>query len=317
MERVRQLIRDEKMLLLVGAGVSMRLDYPSFEGYAQQLVERFGVDVSHVPEDDPSAIAGAVKTRLAEIGRLDEFYAHLERTFGPDGRPQQYDAVHRILVSAGFRGIATTNYDSVLEDAASADGDRCEDLDLCLPRSFAVFDFLRATSGGRHRKSVLHLHGWFHNPEHLVMTSDDYATRYGPYYTESPEGVQARVELDTVHRKVIWALLVSYPVLFVGFSLRDPALRHLLDVVNKDFQRGRELDHFALMGAVDDVQERRIAAELAHYGVTPIFYPVTLLSGGLQDHSRMDDVLTALCEATTERTTRGRGEAFTDRMLGR
>jgi hypothetical protein len=149
------------------------------------------------------------------------------------------------------------------------------------------------------------------------MTSDDYATRYGPYYTESSEGVQARVELDTVHRKVIWALLVSYPVLFVGFSLRDPALRHLLDVVNKDFQRGRELDHFALMGAVDDVQERRIAEELAQYGVTPIFYPVTLLSGGLQDHSRMDEVLTALCEATAERTTRGRGEAFTDRMLGR
>jgi hypothetical protein len=249
LDRVRQLIRDEKMLLLVGAGVSMRVEYPSFESFAHQLVERFGVDVSHVPEDDPSAIAGAVKTGLAETDRLDEFYAHLELTFGPDGRAQRYDAVHRILVSAGFRGIATTNYDSVLVDAASAGGDRCEYLDLCLPRSFAVFDFLRATSGGRHRRSVLHVHGWFQNPEHLVVTSDDYARRYGPYYEETPEGGQVRVELDTMHRKVIWALLVSYPVLFVGFSLRDPALRHL-------------------------------------------------------------------CEAGAEHT-RGRGEAFTDRMLGR
>ncbi|HZP73767.1 MAG TPA: SIR2 family protein [Gaiellaceae bacterium] len=305
------------MLLLVGAGASMRVDYPSFKGYAQQLVEQFDVDVSHVPEDDPSAIAGAIKASLTEAGRLDEFHAHLERTFGPDARTQRYDAVHRILVSARFRGIATTNYDSVLEDAASADGDRCEDLDLCLPRSFAVFDFLRSTSGGRRRRSVLHLHGWFQNPEHLVVTSDDYAKRYGPYFEETPDGGQVRVELDTMHRKVIWALLVSYPVLFVGFSLDDPALRHLLDVINRDFQRGRELDHFALMGVDDEAQEGRIAQQLAPYGVTPIFYPVTVLPDEREDHSRLEDVLADLCEATAERTTRSRGEAFTERMLGR
>ena len=115
----------------------------------------------------------------------------------------------------GFRGVVTTNYDSVLEDAVSADGARCEELDLCAPRPFAIFDFLRATSAGRSRAFVLHLHGWFRNPQHLVMTSDDYATRYGTYYETTPDGDEVRRDLDTVHRKVLWALLVSYPILFV------------------------------------------------------------------------------------------------------
>jgi hypothetical protein len=316
-ERVRQLIREQKMLLLVGAGVSMRVGYPSFDGYARELVQHFDVKVDHLPQEDASAIAGFVKTTLDEAGRVADFYAHLERTFGPARRREYYDQVHQVLVRAGFRGIVTTNYDSLLEDAASDDGPRCEDLDLCARRSFAVFDFLRATSGGRSRAFVLHLHGWFRSPQHLILTSDDYAKRYGPYFQHTDEGVQVRVDLDTMHRKVMWALFVSYPVLFVGFSLRDPALRHFLDLINNDFERGRDLDHFAVMGAADEAQEQHTAAELGQYGVTPIFYPVTRDPGLGADasHRALENVLVDLCGEPLGPPSRRRGEDFTARML--
>jgi len=35
--KIRQLIRDQQMLLLVGAGLSARVGYPTYDGYAAQL----------------------------------------------------------------------------------------------------------------------------------------------------------------------------------------------------------------------------------------------------------------------------------------
>lgn len=306
------------MLLVVGAGLSARIGYPTFDAYAERLVNDFGITLDGIPSDDPGAIAGLVRASLEESGRLSEFHAHLERTFGPNGRSQYYDRVHRLLVGAGFRGVVTTNYDSVLEDAASADGRRCEELDLCAPRPFAIFDFLRATSAGRSRDFVLHLHGYFRNPDRLVMTTGDYGRRYGSYYETSSDGTQtAQLNLNTMHRKVLWALFVTYPVLFVGFSLRDPALRHILEVIDQDFERGRDLDHYAVMGAADEIQQASDRDELSRYGITPIFYPVTRSPGpGVpDDHRALDDLLASLCGSTSEPAPHRRGEDFTARML--
>jgi hypothetical protein len=306
------------MVVVVGAGLSARVGYPTFNAYASSLANDFAVTVDGVPKDDPSAVAGAVKASLQQSGRLAEFYAHLERTFGPDGRRQYYDRVHDLIVAGGFRGIVTTNYDSVLEDAASADSKRCEELDLCAPRPFAVFDFLRATSAGRTRAFVLHLHGYFRNPQQLVMTADDYSERYGPYYETSPDGAQtARVTLNNMHRKVMWALFVTYPVMFIGFSLRDPALRHILEVIDRDFERGRDLDHYAVMGAFDDIEQARYRDELSRYGITPIFYPVTPSAGPgyPDDHRALEDLLVTLCGTAPAPAPHRRGEDFTARML--
>jgi hypothetical protein len=150
------------------------------------------------------------------------------------------------------------------------------------------------------------------------MTIDDYSRRYGPYFETSPDGTQTvQVNLNTMHRKVMWALFVTYPVLFVGFSLRDPALRHILEVIDQDFERGRDLDHYAVMGAVDEIQKAGEREELLRYGITPIFYPVTrsLTPGVPDDHRALEDLLVSLCQSTLEPTPRTRGEDFTARML--
>jgi hypothetical protein len=146
--KVRQLIRDEQMLLLVGAGLSARVGYPTYDAYAAQLLTDFGVTVSEEIREDASAVAETVKSYLARNGRLPEFHAHLERSFGLPGRSRDYDPVHRLLVRSGFRAVVTTNYDSILEDAVSADGKRCEEFDLCARSSPSwIFSGRRAPAG--------------------------------------------------------------------------------------------------------------------------------------------------------------------------
>lgn len=99
-------------------------------------------------------------------------------------------------------------------------------------------------------------------------------------------------QLDTLHRKVVWSLLTMRPVVFVGFSLRDPAFDLILRFVMNDFDLPpRPPVHFALLPSpIEDQQAKRQehdAEYLTHFGVMPIFYPVTTDADGRDQHGEL------------------------------
>lgn len=296
------------MLLLVGAGLSAGVGYPTLDAYAEDLAAHFGVAVAPPVSEDASAVVQAVKDHLREAARLDQFYGHLERSFGPSVRQRDYDSIHRLLVRANFRAIATTNYDSVLEDAARADRNRAEEVDLCA-RRYAALEFVRQSSAGRQRSMILHIHGYFRNPKRLVLTTRDYFWRYGPYEVIQ-NGARALRWRETPHVRMLWSLFATYPVLFVGFSMRDLALRHILQVVDQDFQRGGDLDHYAIMGARSGDEEAATREDLSRYGVEPVFYRVNppAAPGRGSDHGELEPLLADLCRDR-------KGTALTRKML--
>ena len=151
--------------------------------------------------------------------------------------------------------MITTNFDPSLENALSAENPRGRPPCLHRPRSgrSALFQLSSTSFGSRPRghttEFVLHLHGVHNHPERVVLAASDYSKRYGDFTSQDRDGLPFHRNLEVILRKVIWALLVTYPTLFVGFSLNDPALRHILGVTSADFQRGRHLDHYAIVGA--------------------------------------------------------------------
>jgi hypothetical protein len=303
------------MVAILGAGLSARVGYPMFDEYASDLAQRFDVDTSAI--QDASDMVSLVKEHLRLSGDLDRFHADLETTFGPDPQKSRFDSAHEMVIAAPFRGLVTANYDRVIEDAIAATGTGCESLDLCATRLFSVFEFLRSTSQGHNRAAVLHLHGYFRSPERLVITPEDYRARYGLYTQLSEDGEhQARSALDTLHRKVLWALFVTYPMLFVGFSMRDPALRSILQVIEQDFGRGQQPDHYAILGARDQFDADRQRAYVERFGVRPVFYPVGPAASGLpEDHGGMVELLKEICDHSTAALSGSPGEDFTARML--
>jgi hypothetical protein len=89
-------------------------------------------------------------------------------------------------------------------------------------------------------------------------------------------------------------LLVIHPTLFVGFSLKDPALRHILSVTSADFQRGRSLGHFAIVGARSEEEEQKLTLAWRSNGITPVFYRVLRSPGlGTDDHSNLATLVAA------------------------
>ena len=306
------------MLLFVGAGLSLDLGYPLWGSYLDALEKQLGAEAPST--DDPLERAEWIKQSFEAGQRKHDYLAHIERTFGPKPT-SQYTPLQRALLRLGFRGVITTNFDPSLENALTAENMAagelpCAGLDLGDKRSFGIFDFLRLAARRATTESVLHLHGTYKNPERVVLAASDYEDRYGDFTTVDRDGLPAYRALDDIPRKVIWTLLVTYPTLFVGFSLADPALKHILRVTSADFQRGQYLDHFAIVGAESEEEEGKLTTAWETHGITPAFYRIVRSPGLGPDHSN----LTALVADLGAKLQIDLGvdpiDALTDRMLG-
>jgi SIR2-like domain len=315
--KLLELLSKQSMLLFAGAGLSIDAGYPLWGRYLEELERELGAEAPSA--DDALERADWIRRAFRDKGRDHDYLAHLQRTFGPNPA-MPYSPLQRAFVQFGFRGAITTNYDPTLVNALSiqniaAGRSVCTALDLGDSRAYGVFDFLRLAARGPTTESVLHLHGVYNNPDRIVLTASDYHERYGDFETVGNDHLPVNRALGNIPRKVIWTLLVTYSTLFVGFSLDDPALRHILDVTSADFQRGRYLDHFAIVGAESDDEERKYTDAWRAHGITPIFYRVVSSSGLGRDHSNLKTLVARLADKLNLDHGLDPIGAFTDRML--
>lgn len=277
MQQLVSLLKDKRAVLMVGAGSSKFVGYPLWDELLDELRNEFAPSLQKPNGDyDRAKFADSIKQQVKNDKRKREYYKFLERRFEPKHSGRTHDEFHRVLVDFRFRGIATTNYDNVLESAiVEALIDKgfypsCDSVDLCdTSKSYRVSDFLRSLSTTSDYKSVLHLHGYYKNPENIILTENDYLTRYGNL---DGAGKQTQVPLDKTHRKVIWALLAMYPVVFIGFRMTDPFFMQLLEVVRNDLKLDGDKLHFAILPNTDKVRAPLLSRR---YCIQPIFYPVS------------------------------------------
>ena len=280
--------------------------------------------------DDNLANVDEIASVAADARRADEYLKWLDRTFCFNGAPRKDLGFHRRLLSLGFSGLITPNFDPTLEQAciteysSAACVHSCESVDLTdNNRPYLVFDFLRGLGGSPQHDGVLHLHGLHSAPDRLILGAQDYARAYGHDLSAGT------AELRTLPRKIIWTLLATRPVLFVGFSMTDPFFNKTLELVEGDFILTDEPAHFAIIpydvdlkataGMLDSAvaheeAKRKIRDALPRW-LVPIFYHAPLVPGtGLPDHSQ----LPALIDDLGARAgTAPRAESPVDRLTRR
>lgn len=313
--------------LLAGAGASAVMGYPLWgelvAGLAHEFAPTLALSGDYLSDVDSIAYAATA------AGREDEYFKWLDRTFCADGAPLKDLRFHRRMISLGFCGLITTNFDPTLEEACVAEYSgiggvhRCEPVDLRDSRPYLIFDFLRGLGATPKHKRVLHLHGFHSLPRCLILGARDYAGAYG-HDLSAPDGA-----LRTLPRKIIWTLLATRPVLFVGFGMTDPFFNEALELVKSDFILTDEPAHFSIipydvdLTATAGVLDPAVAHEEAKEKIrtrlpswlVPIFYhaprnPAT----GRQDHSQ----LTAIIDDLESRVrTTPRVESLVDRLARR
>ncbi|NYJ02437.1 hypothetical protein HNR19_003135 [Nocardioides thalensis] len=185
-----------ELSLFLGAGVSVPVGLPNWQGLVDALALEAGVDFSQ-STDNLIDRASALKIVLGER-RYGQILARLLTT-------DRHALAHAILAGLGVKQTVTTNFDRCFENALGA----------IYPDSYRVLTRALAVGG---QPWVLKLHGDIAHPSSLVFTRED--------YDRHPQEYQAI-------RGVVQGLMLTSHLLFVGFGLADDNFLDLARAVSK------------------------------------------------------------------------------------
>ncbi len=294
-----ELLESCEAMLLVGAGSSARLSYVTWDGLLTDL-ESLAIQFGDFEKNEDKRIAEPleyaedIKSHIKEKRNddLGIYYDRLSDIFEP--KSQRSDDFHRLLVNLPVRGILTTNYDTVLEDALLAkkleaqinleERVNVDEKPLVIGQDAPryIHQFLLARYNDPHLpQRIAHLHGIYRHPDNIILSSNDYTETYGLYVEEDSktEGSNRSdiKEVWTLHRKILWAVLATRRVVFVGFSMDDPYFNKMLEIVGKDLWVWNKPIHFAIMSISSDISkasQARLKAEriMRDYGIETLFY---------------------------------------------
>ena len=117
--RLVPLLNERRALLLAGAGTSADMGYPLWSDLVLRLAAEFAPELDL--SDDKLADVDRIASVADKAGRTSEYYKWLDRTFSVDGALRRELRFHQRLISLGFCGLTTLNFDPTLERACIAE----------------------------------------------------------------------------------------------------------------------------------------------------------------------------------------------------
>ncbi len=267
-----------RVVFFCGAGISYPAGLPDFKGLVEEIYRLNGTVPSDIEREafDRWQYDGTLDLlerrlpgqRLAVRRALAQVLKPLRRKRASDTQA----ALLRLARSReGALRLVTTNFDRVFHMAAK--------------RTRQAFQAYAAPMLPIPKNSrwngLVYLHGLL--PEksddtalnRLVVTSGDFGLAY------LTERWAARFVSE---------LFRNYLVCFVGYSIKDPVLRYMMDALASDRMLGEVTPQAWALGDCEQGQEHRKTIEWEAKGVTPILYQVPT---GSHDHSALHETLYA------------------------
>ncbi|MGZ8845080.1 MAG: SIR2 family protein [Pyrinomonadaceae bacterium] len=228
---LKKLYSNSEICLLVGAGVSKSCGLPDWNALSVKVIQEAWPDRQRY--DLFSGIERSTRARYSPLDAMRMARHKIGADFNSVVSKCLYATaasvsplLESILLLRKVRRVICTNYDDLLEEAYTRLGIKCRPMvqgdDLPLDGDEVL---------------IFHPHGFLprriyprdFSKEPIVLSEDDYHELYSAPYSW-PNVIQLN-------------LLISFNVLSVGCSLKDPNLRRLLDIV----KTVRTPTHFALM----------------------------------------------------------------------
>jgi hypothetical protein len=200
LSQLREAHRRGKVVLFVGAGISMGLGLPPWSALIEHMAHELGVDAqSFGGKGGYLTLAEYFRLRQGSIGPL---LAWMDREWHRSGVRVEGSRVHELLAKGRFPIIYTTNYDRWLEAAF-------EHHKVKYTRVVSVADLARLRPGGT---QIIKFHGDLEDDASIVLDESSYFARLD---FESPLDIKLRA--DVLGRSVV----------FIGYSLADVNIRYL------------------------------------------------------------------------------------------
>lgn len=198
-------VLDDSAAVFVGAGTSMAAGYPSWKDLLEDIAKELGLEITDL--DDLTAVAqwavqahGAKRTRVLEA---------IREQIDPDYKvPRALEALVRLPI----RHVWTTNYDRLIKRAFQSVN---RPVDVRFKQEHLS---IRGSKPGAVK--IYQMHGSIEDVADIVISTDDYEL-----YSTSRGGFL----------NLLQAHITSFTFLFMGLSLTDPNVRHILSVIREHF----------------------------------------------------------------------------------
>jgi hypothetical protein len=254
LDLIRSELSERRLILFAGAGVSATLGLPSWSGLINQMAIELGYD--------PDLFRGMsnyptlAEHYLRKVGGTNSITQWMRSEWCNPTIDIQQSRTHMAIIRCDFPAIYTTNYDPWLERAHEA---------VCKPYQKIVSgsDISKVRDG---QTQIIKFHGDLESPDTLILTESHYFER---------QQFEAALDLK------IRADLLRYSVLYIGYSLSDLNLRHILFRLEKSraTDASKSLRSFMLMSKQNEVERE----QFEHWGINVIYSDALNPTEGLEE----------------------------------
>lgn len=263
-------LKQEDCVLLIGSGISVWSGLPSWKGFLNELadfMEECGIDSFLVKRE----IAEGDLLQAASYG-FDRLTKPQIETFMPRacryGKAEPHE-IHKKILDLGANCFITTNYDKLIE--MGIEKWQAKKTDMVTNRQLAEMGRILQA---RAENFVYKPHGDIEDMESIILTREQYRSLL-------VDG-ERHMALETLK-----TLMVSRPLVCLGFGLKDPDFLYIRDILSNIYQ-GNVRDHYAIMA---DVEEAEVDYWERNYGIHLVGYETRIEPDGSRSHASLLELL--------------------------
>lgn len=184
---LKKALKDEKLVIFVGAGISKNSGIPTWGQIVRVFAEKIGYPDHRLTTDEyiriPQYFYGIDKSDSHE-----EYYKTIKESVNLDAKP---NLINKLINDIHPKHIVTTNYDKLMDEASEGYEIITEDKELLKVRG---------------KNYLIKMHGDIDDVRKIVFKEDDFLQ-----YSETHRVMEIFLK----------ALLIDHVFLFVGYSLND------------------------------------------------------------------------------------------------
>ncbi len=273
-EHLKSILKQEDTILFIGSGISTWSGLPTWPTLIDELAEYLtnrGIDASLIKsEAKRGELLQAASYAFDKLTNMDiaEFVRQACRL--TSAHPHE---IHHKIVTLGPNCFITTNYDHLIESSLRQ---WRTDRYWRIVKNCQLIETAEIVQA-RANDFVFKLHGDAEDAESIILTREQYRKLL-------PDG-EYHHALETAR-----TLMVSRPVVYLGFGLRDPDFLYVRDLLANTYKGGTR-DHYAIIA---DITAYEMNYWKRNYGIHMITYSTTNRSDGSRDHSALLSLLDEL-----------------------
>ena len=212
-------------ILFTGAGVSMLAGLPDWKGLLSQMAESIRATDALTANQMLQYIAKGDLTKAADYFWLTGEVLEGNKNVTLKKLLGTYDSKPLVpLASLPFKGALTTNFDrSVLEAIVNAKKQP--------PRDYKLGDTTFSAAVWETELYVARIHGCIEAPKSMVLSESQFN----------------QLLESTPYIELLTQIFLHKQVLFLGFSFYDPAIKYVLEQIDKRFGPGAPGRHLAIL----------------------------------------------------------------------